>query len=165
MCPEVLIASSCSKNFGLYRERTGALVIVTNDEAQNKAATSHVLANARRSYSMSPYHGGGIAGYVMANSNLSEMWESELKTVRDRMNVLRTSLADGLNNAQSKIDFSFVTESNGMFCFLGIPKEDVLTLRSEFGIYLLESTRINIAGLSEQNLPILIDRISTVISR
>ena len=81
------------------------------------------------------------------------------------MNRLRVGLAEGLNKAQSKIDFDFVARSKGMFCFLGIPKQDVLQLRSEFGIYLLESTRINVAGLSEDNLPIIIDRVADVVTR
>jgi len=163
--PEVLIASSCSKNFGLYRERTGAVMVVTQAPAQTAAAKSHILSAARRSYSMSPFHGGGIVGYLLGNETLSAQWRTELDQVRTRMNTLRKGLAEGLNEAQSKIDFSFVGDSKGMFCFLGIAREDVLTLRSEFGIYLLESTRFNVAGLSEQNLPIIIERVADVITR
>ena len=163
--PEVLIASSCSKNFGLYRERTGAVVVVTQTEAQTAAAKSHILSAARRSYSMSSFHGGGIVGHLLSDAELTLEWKTELEQVRARMNRLRVGLAEGLNQAQSKIDFDFVARSKGMFCFLGIPKEDVLQLRSEFGIYLLESTRINVAGLSEDNLPIIIDRVADVVSR
>jgi len=163
--PEVLIASSCSKNFGLYRERTGAVVVVTQTEAQTAAAKSHILSAARRSYSMSPFHGGGIVGHLLSDAELTLEWKTELEQVRARMNRLRVGLAEGLNQAQSKIDFDFVARSKGMFCFLGIPKEDVLQLRSEFGIYLLESTRINVAGLSEDNLPIIIDRVADVVTR
>jgi len=163
--PEVLIASSCSKNFGLYRERTGAVVVVTQSAEQTAAAKSHILSAARRSYSMSPYHGGGIVGHLLSDAQLTLEWKSELEQVRSRMNRLRVGLAEGLNQAQSKINFDFVAQSKGMFCFLGIPKEDVLQLRSEFAIYLLESTRINVAGLSEANLPIIIDRVADVITR
>ena len=163
--PEVLIASSCSKNFGLYRERTGSITMVTQSASHTNAAKSQVLSAARRSYSMSPYHGGGIVGHLLSSDVLTKEWKAELEQVRTRMNNLRLGLADGLNDAQSKIDFSFVAESKGMFCFLGIPREDVLTLRSEFGLYLLESTRINVAGLSEQNLPIIIERVADVVTR
>lgn len=163
--PEVLIASSCSKNFGLYRERTGSISVVTQSEAQTNAAKSHILSAARRSYSMSPYHGGGIVGHLLSDEALTQEWKTELEQVRTRMNNLRVGLAQGLNQAQSKIDFDFVAASKGMFCFLGIPKEDVLTLRSEFGLYLLESTRINVAGLSEQNLPVIIERVADVVTR
>lgn len=163
--PEVLIASSCSKNFGLYRERTGSVTIVTQSATQTNAAKSHILSAARRSYSMSPYHGGGIVGHLLSDDALTLEWKNELEHVRTRMNNLRLGLAKGLNEAQSKIEFDFVAQSKGMFCFLGIPREDVLTLRAEFGLYLLESTRINVAGLSEQNLPVIIQRVAEVISR
>lgn len=163
--PEVLIASSCSKNFGLYRERTGSVTVVTQSVAQTSAAKSQIMSAARRSYSMSPYHGGGIVGHLLSSESLTQEWKAELEHVRSRMNNLRIGLAEGLNSAQSKIDFGFVAESKGMFCFLGIPREDVLTLRSEFGLYLLESTRINVAGLSEQNLPVIIERVADVITR
>ena len=163
--PEVIIASSYSKNFGVYRERTGALLVVTRTAESTAAAKSHILAYARRSYSMSPYHGGGIVGYVLDDPQLTKEWKTELEQVRQRMNSLRTDLAQGLNQAQDKIDFSFVQASRGMFCFLGIPLEAVLALRAEFAIYLLDSTRINVAGLSEDNLPIIIDRVTQILNR
>lgn len=163
--PEVLIANSCSKNFGLYRERTGAVIVVSETAKQTNAAKSHILGAARRCYSMSPYHGGGIVGHLLADSALTAEWKDELNQVRERMNLLRQGLAEGLNAAQSKINFDFVAKSNGMFCYLGIPREDVLTLRSEYAIYLLESTRINVAGLSEDNLPVIVERVSEVLTR
>ncbi len=165
MMPEVVVANSCSKNFGLYRERTGAAVVVCENERDTAAAKSQILSAARRSYSMSPYHGGGIVGHLLNDQALTSEWKSELDQVRSRMNSLRVNLAEGLNTAQSAVNFDFLAQSKGMFCFLGIEKEQVLTLRSEFGIYLLESTRINVAGLSEQNLPVIIERVSDVISR
>lgn len=163
--PEVIIASSCSKNFGLYRERTGAAIVISAESKTAIAAKSHIMAAARRSYSMSPYHGGGIVGTILADAPLRQEWETELEQVRGRMNTLRIKLAEGLNDAQSNINFDFLADSKGMFCYLGIPKEVVLELRSEYGIYLLESTRINIAGLSEANLPIIVDRVATLLSR
>lgn len=164
-CPEVLVASSCSKNFGVYRERTGAALVITATASQTAAAKSQILSAARRCYSMSPSHGGSIVGHLLSSESLTSEWKAELEQVRSRMNKLRLGLATGLNDAQSKIDFGFVAESKGMFCYLGIPQSDVLTLRSEFGIYLLESTRINVAGLSEQNLPVIVDRVADVITR
>ncbi len=163
--PEILIANSCSKNFGLYRERTGAVMVVSESREQTNAAKSHILGAARRCYSMSPYHGGGIVGHLLGNAELTKEWKAELTQVRERMNVLRQGLADGLNAAQSRINFDFVAKSSGMFCYLGIPRDDVLTLRSEYAIYLLESTRINVAGLSEDNLPVIVDRVAEVLSR
>lgn len=163
--PEVIIANSCSKNFGLYRERTGTAIVVSETASSSKAAATHIMGAARRCYSMSPYHGGGVAGLVLADDVLRAQWEAELETVRNRMNTLRSGLAEGLNQAQSVMDFSFIGNTRGMFCFLGIPEQAVLDLRSEFGIYLLNSTRINIAGLSEANLPIIVDRVAQVLSR
>lgn len=161
---EVMVASSCSKNFGLYRERTGAITIIAADAKQSNAARSHVLSAARKSYSMSPYHGGGIVGLVLSDNDLRAEWQDELVTVCARMNSLRQSLANGLNAAQSVKDFSFVGDSKGMFCFLGITEEQVLQLRSEYGIYLLNSTRINIAGVSEANIDVIVDRVAKVIA-
>ena len=163
--PEVVIASSCSKNFGLYRERTGAAIVISQSAEETNAARSHILSAARRCYSMSPYHGGGIAGLILSDQGLYDEWKAELESVRNRMNRLRVQLADGLNEVQNKVDFSFVADSKGMFCYLGISKEAVLALRSEYAIYLLESTRINVAGLSEANLPTIIDRVAEVIAR
>lgn len=163
--PEVLIASSCSKNFGVYRERVGAIFVVSQTAEQSNAARSHILSNARRSYSMSPYHGGGVVGHLLSDEVLTAEWKSELEQVRNRMNMLRNKLAQGLNDAQNKIDFEFVARSKGMFCFLGIERDDVITLRKEFGIYLLESTRINVAGLSEKNLATVIERVADVVTR
>lgn len=163
--PEVLVASSCSKNFGIYRERTGAAMVITATAAQTAAAKSQILSAARCSYSMPPSHGGSVVGHLLSSESLTLEWKAELEQVRTRMNTLRQGLANGLNDAQSKIDFSFVAESKGMFCYLGITQKEVLTLRSEFGIYLLESTRINVAGLSEQNLSVIVERVADVITR
>jgi len=163
--PEIMIANSCSKNFGLYRERTGAIIVVSESGQQANAAKTHIMSAARRSYSMSPYHGGGIVGHLLSDQALTVQWKAELNQVRERMNSLRQGLADGLNAAQSRINFDFVANSNGMFCYLGIPRDNVLALRSEFAIYLLESTRINVAGLSEDNLPVIVERVSEVLTR
>lgn len=165
LLPEVIIANSCSKNFGLYRERTGTAIVISETAEATNAAGTHIMSAARRCYSMSPYHGAGVAGLVMDNPSYRTEWVAELEHIRKRMNRLRTGLADGLNQSQNVIDFEFVANTRGMFCYLGIPEQAVLDLRSEYGIYLLNSTRINIAGLSEQNLPIVIDRVSEIISR
>lgn len=162
--PEVLICNSCSKNFGLYRERTGAVMVVTETAKQSNAARSFIMSSARRSYSMSPYHGCGVVGHLLSNEELTDQWKTELESIRNRMDRVRVGLAEGLNEAQSKLDFSFVARSKGMFCFLGITKEQVLQLRAEHGLYLLESTRINVAGLSQGNLPVVIEQVAQVLN-
>ncbi|MBX2848107.1 MAG: aspartate/tyrosine/aromatic aminotransferase [Acidiferrobacterales bacterium] len=162
--PEVLICDSCSKNFGLYRERTGAVIVVTESAKQSLAAKSYIMSAARRSYSMSPYHGSGIVGHLLSAPDLTKEWQEELENIRNRMDRVRIGLAEGLNEAQSKMDFSFVARSKGMFCFLGITRQQVLQLRSEHGLYLLESTRINVAGLSQGNLPVVVERVADALN-
>jgi len=139
-------------------------VVLTETPKQTNAAKSHIMSAARRSYSMSPYHGTGIVAEVLSDDEIKDEWMTELESVRNRMNRVRQGLAEGLNTAQTKIDFSFVAESNGMFCYLGITRDQVLKLRSEYGLYLLESTRINVAGLSQGNLPVVIERVASVIN-
>lgn len=163
--PEVIVASSCSKNFGVYRERVGAITVITESATQTQAANSQLLAAARCVYSMPPSHGGAVVGHLLADDALKTEWQSELEQIRLRINTLRLMLMQGLNDKQSHIDFSFLSQSKGMFCYLGILKDDILRLRAEFGIYLLESGRINIAGLSEHNIDVVIDRVSQVIQR
>ena len=162
--PEVLICNSCSKNFGLYRERTGAAIVVTQSAKQTNAAKSHIMSAARRSYSMSPYHGTGIVAELLSDESLKNEWQDELESVRNRMNRVRVGLAEGLNSAQTQLDFGFVAQSKGMFCFLGISRDQVLKLRSKYGLYLLESTRINVAGLSQANLEIVVDQVASVLN-
>ncbi len=162
--PEVLICNSCSKNFGLYRERTGAAIVVTQSAKQTNAAKSHIMSAARRSYSMSPYHGTGIVAELLSDESLKNEWQDELESVRNRMNRVRVDLAEGLNSAQTQLDFGFVAQSKGMFCFLGISRDQVLKLRSKYGLYLLESTRINVAGLSQANLEIVVDQVASVLN-
>lgn len=140
-------------------------MVVASSGSAAQAASSHVTTAARRCYSMPPYHGGGVAGLVLENPQFRKAWEEELDQVRTRMNELRQGLADGLNQAQDVMDFSFIGRTRGMFCFLGVPEQVVLDLRSEFGIYFLNSTRINIAGLSQENLPVVISRVAEVLSR
>lgn len=163
--PEVVIANSFSKNLGLYRERTGVAIVVGQNAKDAHAAGTHIMMAARRSYSMSPYHGGGVAGLVLATPEYRSEWVAELDAIRIRMNKLRNQLVDSLNAAQDVINFDFVARSHGMFCFLGISEQAVLDLRSEYAIYLLNSTRINVAGLSEKNLPVVVERVAQVINR
>ncbi len=150
--PVVLIASSCSKNFSLYRERTGAITVVTESPQQATAVRSHLLAKARERYSMPPYHGGGVVGYLLSHDILRSQWEQELETARIHINGLRMKLATELNRQQSRKDFSFLTQTKGMFCNLDVSGEVVTQLCRDYGIYMTENARINIAGLSDNNI-------------
>ena len=161
---ELVVAVSCSKNFGLYRERVGAMIFIGNTGTATAAAKSHALSEARRSYTMAPYHGAGIVGYILNNAELRSDWETELATMRGRINGMRKRLFTGLNQAQSSTDFSFIGKQWGMFSFLGISVEQVLELRSKYGIYILESSRINVAGISDSNIDYVVEKITQIVS-
>lgn len=148
--PEMVVAASCSKNFGLYRERTGALMLVSATEAINKAATSQLLSVVRSHYSMPPAHGAAIVETILGDDALRAQWQGELGGMCERILGLRHAFAEALAPAG---DFSFIARQRGMFSFLGITPEQVRLLRKEHGIYMLESSRVNVAGLNDLVLP------------
>lgn len=160
--PEVIIAASCSKNMGLYRERAGLALFVCRDEANAGALVSQALAAARRIYSMPPAHGALLAGRVLSDDELGRSWRAELATMCDRINGLRSDLRQKLEAASGR-DFGFIEREKGMFSFLGLSTEQVLRLRSEFGVYMLDSSRINVAGVNARNLDYLAESVSAVI--
>ena len=161
---ELLVAASCSKNFGVYRERAGMSLIAGPTAEVVQAANSHILSIARRTYSMSAYHGGGIVGRVLSDDALRSQWEDELTAARNRVNALRASLAKNLNEAQSVKDFGFIAQNKGMFSLLGLTPEQVQALRSEFGIYVVNSSRINVAGVAEDKVDFIVDGIAKVLT-
>ena len=157
--PELLVASSCSKNFGLYRERVGSLSIVGAQSEHGAAAISHINNVVRGNYSMPPSHGGAIVGTILQDSTLRQSWQDELLTMRNRINNLRTLLVARLKDAGAERDFSFIADQYGMFSFLGISPEQVSYLRENYGIYMVDSSRINIAGVSQTNVDYLANAI------
>lgn len=150
--PEVVIASSYSKNFGLYRERAGSLTLVFADKAQADAGMSQLLSVTRALYSMPPAHGSAIIDIILHSEELTRLWRDELTQMRERIANLRTQLVSSLNQLQSVRDFSFIACERGMFSFLGLSKEQVQVLRREFSIYMTDNSRINVAGLSEARM-------------
>ncbi|HBC34244.1 MAG TPA: aromatic amino acid aminotransferase, partial [Marinobacter adhaerens] len=148
--PEMLIAASCSKNFGLYRERTGALALVSETATVNAAATSQLLSVIRSHYSMPPAHGASIVETILGDGDLRAQWQQELNGMCKRILHLRHAFADALSPVG---DFDFIARQRGMFSFLGISPEQVGRLRKEHGIYMLESSRVNVAGLNDHVLP------------
>lgn len=146
--PEVIVANSFSKNFGLYRERAGALSLVFADKAQADAGMSQLLNVTRGLYSMPPAHGSAIVDIILHSSELSAQWRSELAQMRERISGLRVGLVTALNAQQDKRDFGFIARERGMFTFLGLTKEQAQLLRREFSIYMTDNSRINVAGLS-----------------
>jgi aspartate/tyrosine/aromatic aminotransferase len=158
--PEMVVASSCSKNFGLYRERTGALMLVGETADAQKAATSQLLSVIRSHYSMPPAHGAAIVETILGDEGLRSQWQSELNGMCERILHLRHAFAAALAPAG---DFGFIARQRGMFSFLGIAPEQVRQLREEFGIYMLDSSRVNVAGLNDQSMPRVAEAVRSVL--
>lgn len=161
--PEVLVASSCSKNFGLYRERTGSITAIAQSADKASAAESHIANIARAIYSMPPAHGGFLAGMVLQDTNLRAQWLEELTDMRNRMNGLRGLFVGKMRDTGVEQDFSFIEQQFGMFSFLGITSAQIARLRDEFAIYIVGSSRINVAGISEGNIDYLTASLATVL--
>ncbi len=150
--PELLVAVSCSKNFGLYRERVGVLHMVTDKPASGVAALSHEVRIARSIYSMPPDHGAAIVNEILGNEGLRAGWTQELGVMRDRINGLRRQLVARLREVVPRRDFGFIAQQRGMFSLLGLSVEEVKRIRAERHVYMTDDSRINIAGLREDNL-------------
>ena len=162
--PELIIVSSCSKNFGLYRERTGALTVICDSDASTKAATTLIAAAARANYSMPPDHGAAIVQLIMHDADLRSEWDQELTGMRDRINGLRSLLVERIAAAGIEEDFSFIEREKGMFSFLGVNVEQVPTLINDYSIYLVNSSRINVASVNESNIDYLTSSLAKVLS-
>ncbi len=152
---ECLIAASCSKNFGIYRERTGLLMAVARDEAQCKSAQGTLNYLNRQNFSFPPDHGARIVTTILTDPGLRADWEAELEEVRNAMLGLRTQLAGELARLTNSDRFAFLAEHRGMFSRLGTTPEMVEKLRADHGIYMVGDSRMNIAGLNAETVPIL----------
>jgi aromatic-amino-acid transaminase len=158
--PEAIVAYSCDKNFGLYRDRVGALFVMTGDEGQLPAVMSNAYALARANWSQPPDHGGAAVRTVLEDEALTAMWIDELDTMRARMRQVREKLATA--GRAGSVDMTPLGHQNGMFSILPLSKEQILELREKHGIYMAGSGRINIAGLTEANIDQFIDAIADV---
>lgn len=161
--PELIVVSSCSKNFGVYRERTGALTVICENSESAKAAFSLIASTARGIYSMPPDHGASVVEHILGDASLRADWDSELTEMRQRINGLRTMLVNRLAQAGIERDFGFIQNEKGMFSFLGISVEQVQTLVNDYSIYLVDSSRINVAGINENNIDYLVNSLKTVL--
>ncbi len=161
--PEVVVVTSCSKNLGLYRERVGAASFVSANPEQSKLVFANASNVARGIYSMPPDHGAAIVSQILHDPALRALWVDELDAMRNRLNGLRRLFVDKLAERRTSVDFSFIAEERGMFSFLGITKEQVVRLREEFHVYMVESSRINIAGINHGNVDYVADSIAAVL--
>jgi len=160
--PEMIIAVSSSKNIGLYRERAGAVVFVGGDARAAEAMVSQAVSAARRVYSMPPAHGALLAGRVLSSPALRSAWEAELGQICQRINGLRGQFEEALTTATGH-DFGFIGTEHGMFSFLGLSVEQAQRLREEQSVYMLDSSRINIAGLNANNLGRVVEAVASVL--
>ena len=154
-CPETLIAASCSKNFGVYRERTGLLMAVSADAAKKGLAQENLTYLNRQNYSFPPDHGARVVTMILTDPKLRKMWEEELEETRLGMLRLREQLAGELQRLSGSDRFGFLAQHRGMFSRLGTTPELVEKLRAEHGIYMVGDSRMNIAGLNEATIPLL----------
>ncbi|MDD6177114.1 MAG: amino acid aminotransferase [Succinivibrionaceae bacterium] len=160
---EVLIASSFSKNFGLYNERIGALTIVSGDVETADKVFSQMKISVRSNISNPPAHGAKIVTTVLSDPELRAMWVKEVEEMRDRIKEMRELFVTKLSNLGVKRDFSFISQQYGMFSFSGLSKEQVARLKDEFGIYIVGSGRISVAGITTSNIDPLCEAIAKVL--
>ena len=160
---EMIICSSCSKNFGLYRERIGACSVIGKSAAAADIINSVLLPTVRVNYSMPPAHGAAIVETILNSDELTAQWHVELKDMRDRIGGMRQLMVDKLVANGVARDFSFITAQNGMFSFLGIDKAQVQRLQDEFSIYMVGSSRISIAAIAPDNVDYLAQSIARVL--
>ncbi|HAN98699.1 MAG TPA: aromatic amino acid aminotransferase [Planctomycetaceae bacterium] len=160
---ETLICSSCSKNFGLYGERVGALTIVASDADAAKATGSQAKACVRANYSNPPIHGAAVVAEILGDATLTAQWHDELAAMRRRIHAMRQAFVAAMAARVPNRDFSFIADQLGMFSFSGLTPMQVDRLKSEYGIYIVGSGRINVAGITRGNLDRLCDAIATVL--
>ncbi|MBT8037238.1 MAG: aspartate/tyrosine/aromatic aminotransferase [Verrucomicrobiae bacterium] len=159
----VIVCQSFSKNFGLYQDRIGALHIVCASTEEATRVKSQVELCIRTNYSNPPAHGGAIVTAILNDPTLTSQWDQEVAGMRDRIKTTRADFVSALQQAGVSRDFSFLMDQKGMFSFTGITVEQVTRLREEFAIYMVNSGRINVAGITPSNLTQVAGAIKTVI--
>jgi aspartate aminotransferase len=153
--PETVIASSCSKNFGIYRERAGLLMLISQDSSKRNINQSMLAYLNRQNYSFPPDHGSRLVSIVLNDKDLRSDWMSELEDIRTSLLNLRVQLADELQKISGSDRFSFIASHRGMFSRLGATPSQVEKMRKEFGIYMVSDSRFNVAGLNNDTVPAL----------
>lgn len=160
---EMMICSSFSKNFSLYNERVGALTVLARSAEEVQAVLSHVKVSIRAHYSNPPAHGGTIVTTILRDAELRSRWADELREMRDRINAMRRLFVESIRAKGVRQDFAFVRDQKGMFSMSGLSKEQIQKLREKYAIYIVESGRINVSGMTEANMPTLCDAIARVL--
>ena len=166
--PEVCIGISCSKNFGLYRERVGAALMVVSDKKIHKLVEENLKSFNRVTFSFPPDYGASLVEIILGGNNsqnkeLIHLWEKELNSMRNGMLELRKLLSDSLRRSTNSTRFDFIERHRGMFSLMGLSADQVARLRTEFGIYMVGDSRINIAGLNKDQIDYFSSSIASVI--
>ena len=166
--PEVCIGISCSKNFGLYRERVGAALVVVSDKKIHKLVEENLKSFNRVTFSFPPDYGASLVEIILGGNNsqnneLIHLWEKELNSMRNGMLELRKLLSDSLRRSTNSTRFDFIQRHRGMFSLMGLSVDQVARLRTEFGIYMVGDSRINIAGLNRDQIDYFSSSIASVI--
>jgi aspartate aminotransferase len=162
--PEVAVAVSCSKNFGLYRERTGSLHVVSETTMAAEAVLTQLVRIARSIYSMPPDHGAAIVQEILDNSALRQSWEEEVADMRKRIQGLRHEAVQQLRKFCPQRDFGFIEAQRGMFSYLGVTVEQVRELQIRHHVYMTDDSRINVAGLRKENLEYFAQAVAKVLT-
>ncbi len=160
---EMFICSSYSKNFGLYRERVGALTVVADTAEQASTVMSQIKLRIRYLYSNPPSHGAQIVATILSDKELKAQWIAEVAAIRNRINLMRHAFVQKLKDMGVDQDFSSIITQRGMFSFSGLNKEQVERLKNEFSIYIVGSGRINVAGITSGNIDRLCESIKAVL--
>jgi len=162
-CPEAIVCTSFSKNMSLYNERVGSVSFLAEQREHAQAVLSHLKVTIRTNYSNPPAHGGEIVRTILGDDQLTRQWLDELKQMRDRINTMRALFVDKLADRGVQRDFSFLKEQRGMFSFSGLTRDQVQTLKEKFAIYIVGSGRINVAGLTQDNIDYVCDAVADVL--
>ncbi len=162
--PEMVVAASCSKNLGLYRERVGAAMLVAQNDAEATRALGLLGGVIRANYSMPPDHGANATEIVLSDAALNADWRQELEAMRTRMIALRQSFSDAMRKRSNSDRFDYIAQQKGMFSRLPLNTQQLDTLREQHGIYIVGDGRINVAGLPEQGMDALADALCSVMA-
>ena len=161
--PEMIVSTSCSKNFGLYRDRVGTLAMLATDGKSRDVVLSQANSFVRTMYSIPPDHGAAVVRIILNDDELRAQWVDELGGMRERLSGMGALLHDALKEKAPEHDFSHLVRTNGMFCFLGVTAEQVDKLKRDFGVYMVGSSRINVAGITPDNVDYLASSIAAVL--
>jgi len=161
--PETLIAFSASKNFGLYRERAGVAIAIAKDSETADVVSSQMQNIIRGTISQTPDHGAEVVRVILEDKELRAEWEAELTAMRERMKRLRVKLAEAIKQRSNSTDFDFIAEHSGMFSLLGLPEDIVTKLKVDDAIYMINDSRINVAGIPEDRVGEMADKLLAAI--